>query len=263
MLKYDGGMDRRSFLRLSAGSAALAMLPLSACTTSAPPAIERAVGPTAIMDDGTRFVVMPTEHALVITGADGERRVGGLGTTAGKLNFPIAVAVVGELAYVVDCGNHRVQVFDRIGRSVGVLGEGELLYPKGIVASATELLVADTSNARIVGFALDGDVVRTLGEGTLSAPRGLARIEDALLVTDGGLRKVMELDDQGRIRRELGAGWIAPRDVATDGERIYVADATTKQLAVFERSGRQNKSLELEVAPRFMTLGADGTLYVS
>ncbi len=256
-------MDRRMFLRLGAGGLAAAMLPLaSACSTSSLPPVDVSAGPVAFAADGTRFEVLPERHRLVIARAGQEQTVGGVGQADGKLNYPIAVATMGGLAYVVDHGNHRVQVYDPDGATTGTLGADTLFHPSGVVARDGEIVVADARNARLVVFAPDGRVLRTLGEGQLGAPRGLAHLGDHLLVADAGLREVLELARDGSIVRRHG-GWVLPYDVATDGERLFVADVSSTQLAVLERGGRRIDAVELERAPRSVTLASDGILYVS
>jgi hypothetical protein len=251
-------MDRRGFLRAGAGGVAFAMLPLAGCSTDELPPVDRSVGPVAIGADGTRYQVRPNEHALMIDA----RRFGGVGTGAGKLNFPIGIALAGGLAHVVDCGNHRIQSFDADGTSVAIIGAGELMYPQGIAVLGEELLVADTSHARIVGFsATDGRVTRVLGEGLLSAPRGLAVDGDRIFVADPGLRQVLELDRTGATRRVIGGDWVLPWDVATDGTNVFVADVSASELAVVARNGARH-AISLDVAPRFVSLATDGVLYI-
>ena len=250
-------MDRRSFLRVGAGGVTLAMLPLGGCATDDLPAVDRATGPTAIGPDGTRYQLRPRDHALMI----GDRKIGGVGTAAGKLNFPVGLALAGGLAHVVDCGYHRIQSFDATGASVALVGVGELMYPGGIAVVGDELLVADSSHGRIVGFsAADGSVTRVLGEGMLAAPRGLAVTGDRIFVADPGLRQVLELDRRGSIRRVVGADWVLPWDVATDGNTVFVADVSAAELAVVATNGAR-RSIALDLGPRFVSLAADGVLY--
>ena len=250
-------MDRRGFLRTGAGGVAFAMLPLVGCSTDELPPVEQGPGPVAIDVDGTRYEVRPREHALFVDG----RRFGGLGTSAGKLNYPIGIALAGGLAHVVDCGNHRIQSFDADGGSVAIIGGGELLYPGGIAALGDELLVADSSHGRIVGFSVtDGRITRVIGEGTLGAPRGLAVAGDRIFVADPGLRQVLELDRSGVTRRIVGRDWVLPWDVAADATNVYVADASASELVVIARNGGRS-SISLDVGPRFVSLAADGVLY--
>lgn len=78
-------------------------------------------------------VAAAASHRLVLFDADsGEllREVGALGERAGSFREPLAVAVGGDLAFVVERGNARVQVLRLPGlATVGFLGEGELRRP--------------------------------------------------------------------------------------------------------------------------------------
>jgi len=254
-------MDRRAFIRLGAGSVAVTMLPLGGCSTSAPlPDIENSAGPTIVTSDGTRFETRPNAHAVLVS----DQRVGKQGALPGQFNYPVAIATLGGLAYVVDTGNHRIQVLDKTGATVASFGETELLYPGGItVTSDRELVVADSRNGRLVVFNEAGDVTRTLGEGTLSAPRGLAARGGNVIVADPGLREVVEIDRRGAIVRRFGADWVLPYGVAATDDFIFVADAAAIDLVVLDRSGRPHDTIALERAPTFVSLGADGIVYVS
>lgn len=81
-------------------------------------------------------VAAAASHRLVLFDADsGEllREVGALGERAGSFREPLAVAVGGDLAFVVERGNARVQVLRLPGlATVGFLGEGELVRPAAV-----------------------------------------------------------------------------------------------------------------------------------
>lgn len=254
-------MDRRRFLQLGAGGIAASMLPLSGsgCTTSSGPAVvERAGGPFAVADDGTRYEIDSRRHQLLITAPDGStRRAGGLGRARGQLNFPAAVVVVGPVAYVVDLGNHRVQGFDRDGRVHAILGEGELLYPNGIAALGERLIVADTGNGSLVELGS----MRRFGEGRLMGPRTVAAMGENLLVTDVGKRQVVELRDDGSVVRSFRNDWVLPYGVASDGDAVYVVDRSRPEVAVFDRGGRRIDTLSLSTAASHVTM-CQGELFV-
>lgn len=55
----------------------------------------------------------------------------------------------------------------------------------------------------------------------------------------------------------------APYDVATDDERMYVADISAAQLSVLDLRGARVDTIALERAPRSVALASDGILYVS
>ena len=255
-------IDRRDFFRWSATGAAVAVLPLSGCATDGIAVVEGGPGALAVAADGTRFELMPDRHRLRITAPDGAtREVGGLGRAPGKLNYPIAVVVAGELAYVVDHGNHRVQAFDAAGAVRAVLGEGALLYPSGITAIGERLFVADTGHQEVVELSGAG-VVRRFGGDALMAPRGLAAAGDRLVVSDVGLRQVVELRLDGTAVRAFGDDWVLPAGVASDGESVYVTDRSRPELAVFDRGGRRTETIELTAAASYVTIAGDGQLCV-
>jgi DNA-binding beta-propeller fold protein YncE len=213
-------------------------------------AVVDAEAPMRASTGGPQFQAVARTHSLAITGTDGRlRRYGGVGKSQGKLNFPTAVVVINGLAYVVETGNHRVQVFDSSGASRKLIGEGELLYPSAIAAGLNEILVSDSRHSRVVGFSLDGRITRVLGAGALSAPRGLTLLGTSVLVADPGLRKVFQLGADGRVQGELGSGWVLPWDVATDGKYAYVADASRNEIAVVALSGKRIGSMPLNFAP--------------
>ncbi len=254
-------MDRRDFLRLGASGIAISVLPLTGCVTAGPSLVEHRAGALAISGDGTRYELVPDRHHLTITSPGGRaRRVGQLGAEAGRLNYPVAVVVVGGLAYVVELGNHRVQVFDREGRAHAILGAGELLYPSGITARGGRLFVADTGHGHVVELATSGGVIGRFGHDTLMAPRSLAPLGDHLLVADVGSRQVVELRDDGSIVRAFDGDWVMPCGVATDGDSVYVADGSRPELAVFDRGGQRIDTLPLSAAASYVTL-AGGELF--
>lgn len=253
-------MERRTFV---IGAAATLALPLWGCGGGGielpPLSLQRA--PTAVSKEGLQFQAEPLKHSLAITSVKGATTVvGGLGRGSGQLNFPVDVAVLDGRAFVVETGNHRIQVFDEKGITQGLLGEGILNYPGGIVAGTAELLVSDSRNARLVGFSPDGRVTRILGEGILSAPRGLAVVPDGLLVADPGLRRILKLGPDGKVLSEFGRDWVLPWDVATDGKLIFVADVSRSGIVVLGENGDRVEEIALNAAPTYLSFRA-GTLY--
>lgn len=256
-------MERRDFLRLGASGLAIAMLPMTGCVAPGTVVVERGPGALAIADDGTRYELLSASHCLLITEPGGTpRRVGQLGTAAGELNYPIAAAVLGELVYVVELGNHRVQAFDRAGQSRGVFASGELAYPSGITARGDRLVVADTAHASLVELAASGEVIRRFGQPALRAPRGVAPLGGHLVVADAGRRDVLELGDDGAVIRTFDGDWVLPWGVAADRDTVYTTDRARLELAVFDRGGQRIDTVRLTGAAGHLTL-AGGELWVS
>lgn len=252
-------IDRRTFMLAGVGLA----LPLVGCGGGVDlPPIASQSAPMAVSRSGSQFMAQALSHSLVVTNGKGVRTtVGGVGQNRGQFNYPVDVAVLGELAYVVETGNHRVQIFDGAGRSVGFIGEDVLNYPGGIITTADEILVSDSRNARIVGFDTSGRVTRMIGGGVLSAPRGLAVVPGGLLVADPGLRKVIRIDMAGQKVGEFGADWVLPWDVATDGSLIFVADVSLNEVTVLDAAGQRVERIALDTPPQYLSF-RDDKLYV-
>ena len=246
-------IDRRAFLGFGGSAAVMAGASLTGCGGSGgdyPPVSSKSLLSQAITTDGVQYRTVAKTHTLMIRQLDGsERAVGGVGRVLGKLNAPEGLTVLNGSVYVVEKGNHRVQVFDAAGNAVRTFGEGTLSYPGGIASSRGEIFVADSRNARIVGFTPQGEQTRIIGAGLLSAPRGLEVLEDGLIVSDPGLRKVMKLGFDGHIHLEYGSGWVLPWDATTDGTYVYVADVSRNELGVTTLAGAPEAPLPLDVAP--------------
>ena len=75
--------------------------------------------------------------------------------------------------YVADAGNHRIQVFDEIGRFLFAFGRkgtrpGEFNDPCDVTISRTgHVIVADRLNDRLQVFTLNGKFLRDLRCGTI------------------------------------------------------------------------------------------------
>ena len=101
-----------------------------------------------------------TDVILVHDAATGAaiRRVGGTGSGPGQLERPNGVAAIGDLLFVVERDNARIQVFSLPQlETLGTFGEEELLRPYGIAAyldeqGRVELYVTDN-------YELEEDVI--------------------------------------------------------------------------------------------------------
>src|SRR5690606_34839727 len=143
----------------------------------------------------------------------------------------VAVADDGSI-YVVDTGNHRVQIFDADGEfvsSFGQSGSGPGQFAAfaggqggagGIAITGDRVFVADTWNHRVQVFDLDGAFITTWGsffdaqdnpeqaaanEGLFYGPRGIAVADDLVYVTDTGNERVQVFTLDGEFVRMFGS----------------------------------------------------------
>lgn len=168
--EYTSAMNPR--LPVAAAIASMLAVLISACAPtrpSAPPAtapvqpaapalrtvLERYVSPESAQDELDSLATWPTEdghtwliatakstHRLVVFDADTGarlREVGGEGKAPGEFQRPNGIAVFGDLVFVVERDNRRVQVLSLPDFApVGTFGETELRSPYGIWMTETE-----------------------------------------------------------------------------------------------------------------------------
>lgn len=185
---------------------------------------------------------------------------GSPGSAAGQFRDPIGIAVDGGKVFVADARNHRVQVFDRNGQFLYVIGHpgtglGGLGRPMNLTVANGKLYVADYWNDDIEVFSTDGTPLKVIGRsgsgpGEFKAPSGVAVLPDGnLVVVDFYNQRVQELRPDGTFVRQWGTtgkkGYLSagafnyPTDVMTDSRgNIYVTDGYNDRIQVFGPEGR-------------------------
>jgi len=159
--------------------------------------------------------------------------------------------------YVVDNGNHRIQVFTPAGEYLTEFGsqgrgEGQLSFPSDLVfAPNGNIYVSDSLNHRIQVFDSEFNFLFMFGEkgfddGQMNAPRGMViTSKNELVVADelNGRIQVFDLDgDYQRKWGQLGMGdpgrfnVIVGVDADAD-DNIYVADGFNNRIQVFDDQG--------------------------
>lgn len=249
-------LERRHFLRLSAVGAASVLLPFAGTGCAGSPGITalQVGGRDALLyfdTEGQVLELRPREHRVLVRGAE-LVTLGGFGRGATELNGPTALALgTAGRVYVVDRGNHRVQVYLRDGTHVGQVGragseDGQLLYPAGVCVDARGMLwVADSRNHRLQVFSAEGEWLGTVGAGELQMPRSLAAGPDGRIhVVDSAAAQVVVYDEAGQRVGGYGhygreaEGMVWPRAITVDAAgTAYVADATCNAVHVFDATG--------------------------
>ena len=154
--------------------------------------------------------------------------------------------------YVADAELAYVTRLDAQGKSMGIIGEGELKRPIGLAfdSGTQQLFVADTYAHDIKVFDVAGNLMRTLGRrgvepGEFNFPTYLALAQGELYVTDTMNSRVQVLDavtgESKRIIGERGihvGNLVRPKGVAVDSEgNVYVVESYHDYLLVYNRNG--------------------------
>lgn len=144
--------------------------------------------------------------------------------------------------------------------------EGTLAGARGAAVADGELLLAGSSRQVVYRLEGDGTLAQTLsvtpGERvSLSEPVDVARHGDCCVVIDtAGDGRVVLLPDRGApTTLSPGDRAFKPTAVACADDEILVADAATRRVLVFSRSGTLRRELGAELSP---PLGIAGGLMV-
>jgi DNA-binding beta-propeller fold protein YncE len=212
---------------------------------------------------------------------------GGPGDGGGLFNCPMGIAVdtAGNM-YVADSINKRVQVLDRDGKFLRMLGDtGEwpnrLDYPYGLAVAGDNIYVVD-GDSSIAKFDLAGNFIDrwdpgetgdSSGEGLI----GIAASGDVVYVTDKYGGRVFKLTSRGDVIASWGGQGSGsgqfdyPSGIAVDHVgNVYVVDVGNKRIQIFDSSGaflrlfptnvERNDSWPMYYA---IAIANDGKIYVS
>lgn len=178
------------------------------------------------------------------------------GTSSSPLSLPSDVAVHDDQVYIVDSGNHRIQIFDDDGDfefKVGKEGieKGTFRGPIGIdVDSSGRFYVADAGNNRVQIFDRSGkfltsfDVTR---KDRLIRPVDICVNEDERLIYVSGNtnHRVMAFTIGGHLKRSWGGDGVElgefryPATMALlPDKRIGVVDVLNSRVQVFTSQGK-------------------------
>ena len=154
---------------------------------------------------------------------------------------------ISDKVYVVDCGNHRVQVLNSdltFSHTFGKKGngKGQFQYPCGIACDSTgKVYVTDKDNHRIQVFTAEGKFLRMLGQCGLRWPIGIAIDTcDSVYVSESVNNRVSLFTSEGQFVTSFGREGKAPGEfntptgLALDSSRVlYVCDKSNHRVQLF------------------------------
>ncbi len=90
---------------------------------------------------------------------------GNEGKAEGEFYYPTDVQITDSLIWVADAYNNRVQVFDKTGNFLKMMGQDQKMNAAtGIFVSETEVFVSDFENDRILIFDMEGGLKQELSK---------------------------------------------------------------------------------------------------
>lgn len=187
--------------------------------------------------------------------ADGELIdiIGSAGTGEGEFDHPHGLAVDrrrGDLIYVGDQENGRVQVFDRQGSFVRLWGDAlfDHIHDVGIDRETGDVFVPDLELDVVRKFTAEGELLATWGQqGTgpveFNGPWGLSTDSEGFVyVADSDNQRIQKLDRDGTFVEQWtgydGADFQKPTGVYVDeGDTVYVCDSLAETIVLFDTDG--------------------------
>lgn len=178
------------------------------------------------------------------------------GSASGEFLLAEFIAVDASQVYVTDTNNNRVQVFDRQGELVRVIGstgsgDGQFSGPFGIdVDSQGRIYVSESGNDRVQVFDSSGNYLFKFGSngsgnGQFLYPFGLAIAGNGnIIVADYSRNDVQIFDSSGNYLTKFGSvgsgdgQFNHPLDVAVfSNGNIAVTDQNNHRVQIFDSSG--------------------------
>jgi len=151
------------------------------------PLLERPDAPAGIaVKDETLAIADFYNHRVILQEGDAVSTFGKEGHQAGELYYPTDVEIFNDKIFVADAYNNRVQVFDKKGNSLAIIGDKNgINVATGLTLANDRLFVTDFFGNRILVYDLEGNLKQILTEG-FDNPTDISVVRNELFVTNYG-----------------------------------------------------------------------------
>ena len=143
---------------------------------------------------GDMFVTNTSSHSIHVYDKHGreKKKIGKPGKGNLEFYFLFGIVISGDVLYVADCYNHRIQKFSSDGMFLSIFGsygsgDGEFYYPRVLAIGPDRMVyVSDGGNNRVVVLSEIGTFVRNIDlSASVRCPWGLALSADGNLHVAG------------------------------------------------------------------------------
>ena len=233
----------------------------------------------AFSESGEMFVINYSGNCIqVMNKQQGNvlRTIGSGGSGNLQFSTPHDITIHGEMVYVTDYSNSRVQKFTTSGKFISTFGsygsgDGQLNYPRGLCIDPDgKIYVSESSSNRISVFNADESFDRHI-TGNLSGPWGLAFDPSGNLhVANNGSGNIVVYTSEGKYSKTYGQGSVrSPAGIAIDCEGyVFVSEYYYRQYDYGRLIIFNPQFQALNVIPGSLYYGvgvaldADGYIYV-
>ena len=227
----------------------------------------------AVGSTGDIFITHPS--GILVQQPDGSTRTIGSGGS-GPCQFSNArgIALSGDVMYVSDLSQRRIQKVRTSGEFVAYLGEGQLSNPTGLTLDTDgRIYVAEHGNNRVSVFEACGSFVRNIPGSTdqqnhLKQPYGLTFDHHGNLhVASLGTGSIVVYTPEGQFVEEYGQGQlVSPAGIAVDEEGFSLVaeyNSTSSRLQIFDSSHHLVRTVTGLNHLLDVTISKDGGIYVA
>ena len=206
----------------------------------------------AIHDSGDIYVGSDY-HCIYVFDQTGQLKntIGSSGSGDGQFIYPWGISIKGDVLYVADSGNHRVQKLTSSGKFFHKFGQqgsgqGQLSSPRAVIIdSNNKLIVSDCDNHRIQIFNDNGGCLLTVdgkgsGNHSFQSPWGLALDPQGNIhVAAQGSNTIKVFSKEGVYVRMYGDPNV-PRGLAIDDEGYsLVSENSGNRLSIYDPEGNK------------------------
>ena len=206
----------------------------------------------AIHNNGDIYVGSYDDHIYVFDqGGHLKNTIGSFGSGDGQFSGPRSISIIGEVMYIADCLNHRIQKLTTGGKYLHKFGkegsgQGQFKHPRGVVVdSKNRVIVSDRDNNRVQVFSQDGDWLLTIdgtgsGDNCFQSPWGLSLDPQGNIhVAAGGSNTIKVFTPEGTYVRSYG-DVKTPSGVAVDEEGYsFVNEYDGGCFSIFDPKGQK------------------------
>ncbi|XP_050389651.1 E3 ubiquitin-protein ligase TRIM71-like [Patella vulgata] len=146
---------------------------------------------------------------------------------------------------VAENGNKRIQIFDKYGHSLKIIGQGDMI-PRGVtLLNSKEIAITDELTKGVKIYNIKGELLRDFMPRCMTLPYGITSAQNGdFLFTDMVFETVSVIKQDGELRYQFGGHGCSdnyfdnPGNLIVDRrDRILVSDSSNHSIKVFTKHG--------------------------
>ena len=233
----------------------------------------------AVHSSGDIFVTQSSNVLILHPDGSTKTTVGSGGSGECQFSAVTGISFCGDMVYIADQNNHRIQKLDITGTFMSQFGKqgsekGQLKSPIGLTLDVNgKIYVVENGNNRVSVFGLDGSFVHTIPDDDaqknhLTNPYGLAFDHHGNLhVVSRGTNLIVVYTPEGQFLREYGQGELTqPSGITIDEEGFSLVtewNGSSSRLQIFNSDDQLVNTLTGFNHSFDVTLSKEGILYAA